>query len=241
MNSFDFVQRFSIICLASLLLSACSIWPSKKADTALDAEDLNAMTSAASATAPGALPATPMSAPQNRISTTPGEPAMVNQKPDFGVITISRHGPGYDITLQLDTGEDNVSFSMDLPDDEEGEAKLGSIAEQLKAMDEGKPADVTTGTPSATKSSATQAQQTGSANDSIVVAQQLFYRRDYLGALQATEQAIERQPDFALAWALKGSLYYKMGRKDEARTAWQKALELDPDMPDVRATLNSLY
>lgn len=237
--------KFTIIVSATVLISACS---SKKtipaAPKASSSSTQSAAAPAASTTSSTTLPATPPVAPSSTPGSTTTRTRPATSKPDFGVITISRHGPGYDISLQLDTGEDNVSFKMDLPEGEDGASKLGSVAEQLRAMDEGgQPSDsVTNNKPSESMGSSTSGPKPGgTANDNIVVAQQLFYRRDYLGALEATLEAIEQQPDFALAYALKGSLYYKMGRREEARTAWQKALELDPNMPDVKATLDTLY
>ena len=47
-------------------------------------------------------------------------------------------------------------------------------------------------------------------------------------------------PSSAQAHALKGSIYYKMGLNDEAKTSWQQALEIDPSMDQVKTSLARL-
>ena len=74
----------------------------------------------------------------------------------------------------------------------------------------------------------------------ILNAQKLFYRKDYWAALDQTNKAMELVPNSAQAHALKGSIYYKMGLKKEARQSWIKALEIDPSMNDVRLTLQRM-
>lgn len=173
---------------------------------------------------------------------------------DFGVITINRHGPGFDISLLLDTGEENVAFVMDLPDQDgdgkSSEDQISGIAKKLQTMDQNNKSEISPEEANQPQTEPSQpvaadltlaTPQNMSANDNIVLAQQLFYRRDYLGALNATLDAIEKQPNFALAHALKGSIYYKMGQKSEAKGAWEQALQIDPNMDDVRRGLEVLF
>lgn len=57
----------------------------------------------------------------------------------------------------------------------------------------------------------------------------LYYGGDVSGALSALEQVTQDWPDYAPAWADLGLLYEVQGQTDEARTAYEKAVELDPD------------
>jgi len=78
------------------------------------------------------------------------------------------------------------------------------------------------------------------ANKHIMEAQNLFYRKKYWGALEVTNKAIELVPSSAQAYALKGSIYYKMGLPKKARMSWESALTRDPTMVDVKQSLNKL-
>ncbi len=44
-------------------------------------------------------------------------------------------------------------------------------------------------------------------------------------------------PSSAQAHALKGSIYYKMGRKKDAKISWNNALKLDPTLKNVKESL----
>lgn len=57
----------------------------------------------------------------------------------------------------------------------------------------------------------------------------LYYGGDVSGALSALEQVTQDWPEYAPAWADLGLLYEVQGQTDEARTAYEKAVELDPD------------
>jgi tetratricopeptide (TPR) repeat protein len=68
-------------------------------------------------------------------------------------------------------------------------------------------------------------------------AQQYFYNHQYDLALDEIDRALEETPDFAYAYALRGSIYYKLEMMDMAKAAWRKALDIDPNMTDVRKKL----
>ena len=74
----------------------------------------------------------------------------------------------------------------------------------------------------------------------ILNAQSLFYKKQYWDALDETNAALDKVPDSAQAHALKGSIYYKMGLVAEARTSWEEALRLDPELDQVKASLARL-
>jgi pimeloyl-ACP methyl ester carboxylesterase len=56
----------------------------------------------------------------------------------------------------------------------------------------------------------------------------------YADALVALEQALQRIPDDAQAWASKGYCLYHLGRFDDGIAAYEEAVRLNPDDADVR-------
>ena len=68
----------------------------------------------------------------------------------------------------------------------------------------------------------------------------LYYQGDFTQALEAVEKAILLQPNTAMAYARKGSIYYKLNQLDRATLNWNIALKLDPEYQEVREMLNAL-
>jgi hypothetical protein len=68
-----------------------------------------------------------------------------------------------------------------------------------------------------------------------------FYTGDYSGALQEVEAALELNPNLALAYARRGSIYYKLGDVQRATIDWNLALRLDAEYDDVRNILKALH
>jgi len=68
----------------------------------------------------------------------------------------------------------------------------------------------------------------------------LYYQGDFKQALQEVEKAIDLQPNIAVAYARKGSIYYKLNQLDRATLNWNIALKLDPEYSEVRKMLNAL-
>jgi len=68
-------------------------------------------------------------------------------------------------------------------------------------------------------------------------AQRLAGLGQYGKALDNVDEAIAQTPKSAGLYALKGSLLYKMHQVDAAEAAWNRALELDPEAYDVKASL----
>jgi tetratricopeptide (TPR) repeat protein len=73
--------------------------------------------------------------------------------------------------------------------------------------------------------------------DNLQEAQNLFSERRYLQALSEINKSVEAAPNMALAYAVRGSIYYMLRQFPEAKLSWEKALELDPSMDNVRAIL----
>jgi len=68
----------------------------------------------------------------------------------------------------------------------------------------------------------------------------LYYQGDFQQALTEVDKAIELQPYTAIAYARKGSIYYKLNQLDRATLNWNIALKLDPEYTEVRDMLNAL-
>ena len=67
-----------------------------------------------------------------------------------------------------------------------------------------------------------------------------FYTSDYRGALNEVDTAIEFNPNLSLAYARRGSIYYKLGNMERAVMNWNVALQLDPEYEDVRNILRAM-
>lgn len=61
-------------------------------------------------------------------------------------------------------------------------------------------------------------------------AQNQFYNENYDLALEMINQSLEVQ-ETAYALGLKGSIYFMMDELEKARTYWNQAVELDPQIP----------
>jgi len=72
---------------------------------------------------------------------------------------------------------------------------------------------------------------------SLQAAQSLFSERRYAQALAEINKSVDAAPNMALAYAVRGSIYYMLRQFPEAKISWEKALELDPSMDNVRAIL----
>ena len=68
-----------------------------------------------------------------------------------------------------------------------------------------------------------------------------FYAGDFREALKEVDLSLELRPDLALAYARRGSIYYKLGDVQRATINWNLALRLDPEYDDVRNILKALH
>ena len=66
-----------------------------------------------------------------------------------------------------------------------------------------------------------------------------FYANDLRTALSEINQAIEISPNLSLAYARRGSIYYKMGDLTRATINWNIALKLDPEFAEIQELLNA--
>ncbi len=67
----------------------------------------------------------------------------------------------------------------------------------------------------------------------INLAQKLFYQRKYEQALQVLNESLQKQ-ETASAFALGGSIYFVNGEVDEAVRAWENALQINPQLDEIR-------
>lgn len=164
-------------------------------------------------------------------------------KKNHGIVNVHRHGPGYDIMFTLNAGDSDMIFSMDLP--EGGESFMPELHDQLSQSakldsangDIPKPASPEEEEEFFSKKSLSLYSK---ATKHMLNAQALFYRKSYWKALEETNKAVSLVPKSAQAYALKGSIYFKMGRKSDAKKSWQIALQLDPTLVDVKESLSRI-
>jgi tetratricopeptide (TPR) repeat protein len=64
-----------------------------------------------------------------------------------------------------------------------------------------------------------------------------YYTQNYKDALEETDKAIALFPGLAIAYARKGSIYYRLGDEQRATVNWNIALTLDPEYDEVRTVL----
>ena len=170
-------------------------------------------------------------------------------KKSHGLMHIHRFGPGFDVLMTLDAGDSDVIFSMKLPGSNEG--KFSQDVSALDVENKNKQLLESLNDEKAELHSNELAQRSElveqkklqdyqASTQHIFSAQSLFYKKQYWKSLDETNKALELVPSSAQAHALKGSIYYKMGLNDEARTSWQQALEIDPSMDQVKTSLARL-
>ena len=62
-----------------------------------------------------------------------------------------------------------------------------------------------------------------------------------MAALQEVELALQYNPELAVAYARRGSIYFKLGDEQKATINWNLALKLDPEYEEVRNILQALH
>jgi|GEM_PF-1633369 len=178
------------------------------------------------------------------LTATDYDAATDYAKKNHGIVNIHRHGPGYDVMMMLNAGESDIIFSMDLPAGAEGEEGFSEgpftnssndmADKQGDELVEGQKAKLEGEKQFFNKKSLAMFSE---ATKHMLSAQALFYRKSYWKALEETNKAMSLVPSSAQAYALKGSIYYKMGRKKEAKSAWKRAIKLDPSLTQVKDSL----
>ena len=73
--------------------------------------------------------------------------------------------------------------------------------------------------------------------NNYIQAQSYFYKKDYNKALEAIKKTLAYAPDSATVLSLAGSIYYSAGYIDKAIKYWEKALQHDSSLIQVRDML----
>jgi tetratricopeptide (TPR) repeat protein len=60
-----------------------------------------------------------------------------------------------------------------------------------------------------------------------------FYNEQFRNALSEVNFAIELNPNLAIAYGRRGSIYYKLGDNRRATLNWNVALQLDPEFTEI--------
>ena len=86
--------------------------------------------------------------------------------------------------------------------------------------------------------------QIDSANNNIIMRHisrslRYFYAEEYREALTEVDKAIEVNPNIALAYARRGSIYYRLGDFQRATMNWNIALKLDPEFTEIQDLLRA--
>ncbi len=71
-------------------------------------------------------------------------------------------------------------------------------------------------------------------------AHDLLVEEDYNSALDMIDKVIELQPNLAIAYARRGTIYYYLNDTKSASMNWNIALKLDPEYDQVREILKGL-
>ncbi len=67
-----------------------------------------------------------------------------------------------------------------------------------------------------------------------------YYQGQYLEALSQYQEFVKLNPNLAIGYTSLGSIYLQLGLPNDAIKQWQKALELEPDNPQIKVFLNQL-
>ena len=86
--------------------------------------------------------------------------------------------------------------------------------------------------------------QIDKANNNIIMrhisrALRYFYAEEFREALTEIDKAIEVNPNIALAYARRGSIYYRLGDFQRATMNWNIALKLDPEFTEIHDLLRA--
>ena len=67
-----------------------------------------------------------------------------------------------------------------------------------------------------------------------------FYNKQFRNALSEVNSAIELNPNLAIAYGRRGSIYYKLGDSRRATLNWNVALQLDPEFTEIYDMLQAV-
>lgn len=220
------VIKLAVVSAVFINISACSWTGSKQAKPIEQPSELEAT----KAQLPFAASSPKMDAPPASAQVTPA-----NRQ--TGVTHIRRYGKSFDIDVLLDTTDDNVSFEMDLPKYGDNPEDSMDVTENLTDQQK---ADKAKQSENKGAKKEPTADEMAKSSRHILYAQTYFYEGNYDRAISEVNQAIKLNPQSAVAFALKGSIHYKINEINKARIAWKSALDIDPGIDRVRYMLEKL-
>ena len=124
---------------------------------------------------------------------------------------------------------------LDLGAAAEGSAPVGPASEADREIIDAKKA-----AGEAVPEAAAEGAEVSSYLQTLARVRALYQRRQYELALVELVALDRQYPDDARILAMKGTLYKKLGRLDEARRAWERVLVIDPDNRAVARALEAL-
>lgn len=76
----------------------------------------------------------------------------------------------------------------------------------------------------------------------LTEARQADYDKNYDLALKKTGEVLRFRgdPEEAMAWAIRGSTFYLLGKNGKARAAWKRAYAIDPCMKEIPGLIERL-
>jgi tetratricopeptide repeat protein/Bor protein len=80
----------------------------------------------------------------------------------------------------------------------------------------------------------------GGGTNYIALGNQSMMAKDYNGAVQNYQNAVNANPSSAGAYQGLGTAYYYLGQKDQSLNAFEQALQLDPNNARLSAFVNKL-
>lgn len=153
----------------------------------------------------------------------------------------------FDINLK-DIGVEEAKFPKELkqeavPEENKEEKEktaqqerlLNKIDEMMKALEKGKKAEGEIKEKEKEKI-LTKRQMENKILDHIDKSQRFFYKKKYGLALNEIQESL-KGGDTALAYALEGTIYLALDDTTSAVASWKKALELNPNMKEVKDIL----
>lgn len=173
--------------------------------------------------------------------------------PSVAWTSVETPAPGTQVKLEFANGSSRASMVVDLS---ATDLQLEMKSSGRKDSNAAPKAPATAPVPAPTQMSipgtapvaaaperATSAAKPDSVTQEVVAgirrAQDLFVRRQYAEALAAVDATIALRPT-AEAQALAGSAAWSLGDREQARSRWSAALELDPNCPGVADALKRL-
>ena len=174
-----------------------------------------------------------------------------------GLIHIERRTKEYSISMILDASDENVYFEMDLPQekpeqknteevnaqgqvDENAKSEIKDKETELPLLEEMEQPTEEITEENIDEPAMPEKRDEARASKYVLYAQTYFFEKKYARALEEIKRAIEYSPDSGVAYSLKGSINYKMGDIEKARSSWNEALRLDGSLDNVEQMLGEL-